>query len=336
MDPTLISSVFGANGHLGNAEVTSCVLDEFETDGLGARFYRAVLSYSSGDHALPERMVVKRPVLTDRGEGEARVYEGLLMHEKGLPVMTCFGIVDEAPDAPLAMFFPDLSLSHTQTKWPVIPSLARCKQAVSALAAVHARWWGRTDAIALGEPPIARHQNPAHLATFFPAFVDLVGEYLSPPRRVIFENVLDRVGALVDQRLDEGHATFQHTDSHFWNFLYPHDAARHQCVMFDWPLWNTGLAGIDLAYMIGQHLYPEHRARFEPTLLEHYARSLEANGVVHGHAEVRLDYRLGLLVGFLMPLMEFSWQIAPSDWVPKMEKLFAAYDDNDCGELLGA
>jgi len=95
--------------------------------------------------------------------------------------------------------------------------------------------------------------------------------------------------------------------------------------MFDWPLWNTGLAGIDLAYMIGQHLYPEHRARFEPALLEHYARSLEANGVVHGHAEVRLDYRLGLLVGFLMPLMEFSWQIAPSDWVPKMEKLLNGF-----------
>ena len=105
-------------------------------------------------------------------------------------------------------------------------------------------------------------------------------------------------------------------------------------MLFDWPLWRTGLAGSDVAYMIALHLYPEHRHRFEPALLEHYHQELRARGIAYELADVRLDYRIGVIVGLLMPVMEFSWEIPPSDWLPKLEKAFAAFEDLDCRELL--
>ena len=105
-------------------------------------------------------------------------------------------------------------------------------------------------------------------------------------------------------------------------------------MLFDWPLWRTGLAGLDLAYMIALHLYAEHRQRFELALLEHYCRELGERGIAYELADVHLDYRIGVIVGLLMPVMEFSWDIPPSDWMPKLEKAFAAYEDLDCQEVL--
>lgn len=139
----------------------------------------------------------------------------------------------------------------------------------------------------------------------------------------------------IDSRLGVHNRTLLHNDAHFWNFLYPVDASQHRCVIFDWPLWRTGLGGCDLAYMIALHLFPEHRRRFEPVLLERYANVLNELGVDCTVADVHHDYRIGILFGVLMPVMEFSWGIPPLDWIPKLEKALCAYADLECEALLG-
>ena len=136
-------------------------------------------------------------------------------------------------------------------------------------------------------------------------------------------------------RLEAIGATLLHNDAHFWNFLYPVNGAETQCVLFDWPLWRTGLAGMDLAYMIALHLYPEHRRRFEPVLLARYAAVLAEQGIDHDVSGVTEDYRLGILFQLLMPIMEYSWNNPPMVWMPKIEKGFAACEELGCEELLG-
>jgi hypothetical protein len=49
---------------------------------------------------------------------------------------------------------------------------------------------------------------------------------------------------------------------------------------------------------------------------------------------VQLDYRIGVVAGLLMPVMEFSWNIPPHVWMPKLEKAFATYYDLSCRELV--
>lgn len=85
---------------------------------------------------------------------------------------------------------------------------------------------------------------------------------------------------------------------------------------------------------IGLHLYPEYRRRFEPALLDRYWQALQQKGVSYSRQDVQLDYRIGVIAGLLMPIMEFSWKMPPLDWIPKLEKAFAAYEDLGCHELL--
>ena len=331
MDAELLTSVLRENGHLGNAAVMAVELTKLVTNGLGSEFYTAELRYSSDRHRLPNRMVIKRPLQGDRGRGEANVYERILRQAPGLPTMAYFGVVDEAPDKPLSLLFEDLSDSHEQTTWPIIPSLSNCKRAVATLGDIHAYWWGRAVA-----PPVVNHYDAARfdLASNFSPFVDFVGEYLSPTRLAQYERVLVGVGSLLANRLNVENTTLLHTDSHFWNFFYPKDEGQNRCVIFDWTLCRTGLAGTDLAYMIALHLYPEHRRRFESLLLDHYWEVLQESNVSYSKADVHLDYRIGIVVGLLMPVIEFRWKIPPLDWMPKLEKAFSAFDDHDCQELL--
>lgn len=86
--------------------------------------------------------------------------------------------------------------------------------------------------------------------------------------------------------------------------------------------------------MIGLHLYPEHRHRFEPVLLDRYWRVLNEEGVAYDRKDVWIDYRIGIIVGLLMPVMEFSWNIPPFDWMPKLEKAFMAFEELNCTELI--
>ena len=322
------------NGYLGNAVVVDAQAAPVESNGLSADFFRLSLSFSTEDHSLPTRMFVKRSNLSDRGRGEAEVYSRILRGTKELPIMTCYGIVDDDPNTGLNLLFEDFSESHRQTPWPIIPGLEDCKGAVTALARIHANWWGRTQSIPSVASPVAAQQDPTHLSRFFGDFVDYVGEYLSPVRIEEYERVLACLDVLVARRLGDSNATLLHTDSHFWNFLYANSGDAEDCVIFDWPLWRTGLAGSDLAYMIALHLYPEHRKRFEAPMLDSYWAALAQQGVDYHRDEVQLDYRVGIIVGLLMPIMEFTWKIVTYDWIPKLEKAFAAFDELDCRELL--
>ena len=264
------------------------------------------------------------------------MYEHILTSEVELPVMKCFGVLDEGAEKPLSLLFEDLTDSHSQTTWPIIPNASDCEGAVATLAKIHANWWGKTTSLDRHKPVVEPHQDANHLATFFPSFVDFVGEYLSPVRIAHYEHVFANLDTLLSNRMTMNNTTLLHTDPHFWNFLYPKNHNQDRYVIFDWPLWRTGLGGWDLAYMIGLHLYPEHRQRFEPRLLNKYLLVLNEEGIDCDYQDVHLDYRIGVIVGLLMPVMEFSWKNPTISWMPKLEKALAAFEELNCGELIEA
>jgi hypothetical protein len=334
LDLGKLTTALQKSGYLFDAVIEDVQLTPFETSGIASEFFRLELCYSSSDHSLPQCMVVKRPTLSDRGQGEAEAYSRILGPGTGLPVMACYGVVDDDPSVGLNFLFEDLSNSHRQTVWPIIPGLSDCECAVTALARIHAHWWGRIESIPDITPPVASHQDVNHLAKYLSRFIDFIGESLSTSRIKAYERVFSCLDSLVDRRRTSSNSTLLHTDPHFWNFLYSNDSAPENCVIFDWPLWRTGLGGCDLAYMIGLHLYPEHRHRFEPVLLDRYSTVLNENGVNYDREDVQLDYRIGIISSLLMPIMEFSWNIPPLDWIPKLEKGFSGYYDLDCQELL--
>jgi hypothetical protein len=77
----------------------------------------------------------------------------------------------------------DLSKTHNQTEWPVVPNLNDCKQAVGKLAALRALWWNHphldTDLL-----PMLTHGNYwssrlEEAIEKLPAFLDFIGDRLS-------------------------------------------------------------------------------------------------------------------------------------------------------------
>ncbi len=325
---------------LRDANVIRIDLQPLQTTGLGADFFTAHLGYSVSEHRFPERLIVKIPLVGDGGRSEADAYQDILRGVKAVPTLRCYGAVDEGDSKPLALLFEDLTQSHWQTRWPIIPPFTQCQEAVGALAKIHACWWGSEALLKLSAPPVMAHQSTANLAKHFSSFMDLLGDYLPPSRRAIYERVFAELDGLVQRRMAVTNATLLHNDAHFWNFLYPNQSLSEQphgnCVVLDWPLWRTGLGGCDLAYLIALHLYPEHRRRFEPALLARYHQQLVESGVASQRDAVDLDYRIGVVFQLLMPVMEFSWNNPPMSWLPKVEKGFAAFDDLNCSELLTA
>lgn len=332
IDSPALTELLQQNGHLDQAEIVDVLFTPKKTIGLGSEFYTVDLRFSSDNHRCPQRMLLKRSLINDRGQSEADFYE-LAKRQPKSPAIQCFGVLDEDPGEPLGMLFEDLSDSHFQTEWPLVPSLTHCEQAASVLADLHAGWWGKADQLtvpALGLP----FQKMDYLQQQFGGFVDFVGGALSPLRVNQYEMVLADLATLKEQRLMSGAKTLVHTDPHYWNFLYPRNSSESSCQVFDFPLWGTGLGACDLAYMIALHLYPDHRRRFEPHMLDAYRQSLLDQGVNYSREDLDLDYRVGVLNGLMMPIMEFGWKIPPDDWLPKLEKVFGAFDDLDCLSLL--
>ncbi len=68
MDTEILSSGLRKNSYLDAAIVLGVELASKEKNGIGSEFYIAELRYSSDDHCLPDQMVVKNPLVGDRGQ----------------------------------------------------------------------------------------------------------------------------------------------------------------------------------------------------------------------------------------------------------------------------
>jgi hypothetical protein len=95
MDTEILTSVLRKNGYLENTTVLDVELAPKETNGIASEFSTAELRYSSNDHLLPCRMIIKKPLVGDRGQSEADFYELMLGKGEGLPLMRYFGMLDE-------------------------------------------------------------------------------------------------------------------------------------------------------------------------------------------------------------------------------------------------
>ena len=263
------------------------------------------------DEALPADLPL--PVIYDKSSGKDGVLTSILMQ--------------------------DLAETHEQTQWPMPPTLPRCEDAVKALARLHAHWWTtqRSPQALAGIDLRARTARfSGYIADFLPKFIELLGDRLSVERREIMRRVCARLPDLLTARLSgDLPITRVHGDPHFWNVMFHKDASRHECLFFDWEDWHYDPGAFDLAYMIALHWFPERRARYETRLLRAYHDTLDAAiETPYGWEELLRDYRLGHLHNFIVPLFQCEMGIGPAAWWEHLERLFLAYEDLDCAELL--
>jgi hypothetical protein len=228
------------------------------------------------------------------------------------------------------------------------PSVSQCEGAVDSLASFHAFWWENPR---LGQDLGARYSE-AILADLLSqaqgnlgAWLDFMGDRVSPGRRATFERICGAWPAWRVQRLLAGRGiTLVNRDTHAANFLYPRyperDRARTGFArIVDWQNWRVDAGTDDLAYMIAAHWYPERRVRLEKLLLQRYQQRLHEHGIPYTWEECWQDYKASVIrvLFFLIS----SWQRGDSDsprspalWFDRVERATLSYEDLGCAWLL--
>ncbi len=339
--PEWLTSVLRRNGYLTCGEVIEVnqKLSRFGAT-LTSEFFELTLEYSvdsAGD--LPSNCLMKagKPEVFRSTRKEATFYELVRGSEQSKALLTSFGttIDDSAKSAVILM--EDKGEEFYVTEWPVPPQIGACKQAVRALAAIHATWWNSPalegkEVDRLTDRIVNLPDEPSR--SVLAAFLDALGDGISKPRRAIVEQLLERYPRTLERRIAEtNHQTLVHGDAHFWNVLFPKDESQVP-IWIDWQAWGVSFGAFDLAYMIGLHWFPERRNRFEKDLLRTYLAELHQRGIDYLYDDLIYDYRLQIACQIFNPIFYWSLKIPAGVWWPHLERAFCAFDDLDCYEFI--
>ncbi|HZG43846.1 MAG TPA: hypothetical protein VEY93_12845, partial [Longimicrobium sp.] len=240
----------------------------------------------------------------------------------------------------------DVSETHTQTNAPLPPTLRDCELAIDCLAQLHAHFWEHPQlGTEIGKLTSEREFESlaqtlrAHLT----GFTDFLGDRLPAERIAIYERVLDGPMHPWRRMLKAEGLTLSHGDAHWWNFLYPRDDtddngdddATHTALIFDWHLWHVDIPLKDLAFMIAFNWYPQRRARLEQKLLRRYHAALVERGVKNfSWTDCWHDYRQAVIRELFVPVWQWSSGMRPAVWWSNLEKIWMAFEDLRCAELL--
>ncbi|MBV6391005.1 MAG: hypothetical protein KPEEDBHJ_00209 [Anaerolineales bacterium] len=334
--PTWLTEAFQKAGHLTSGSIENVVFQSDSDIPVGTpKIYKAVIAYSKDAVCdIPSDIIFKFALQ----EKEYYFYESIakLLPQRFVP--NCYLALQNVGKSQSLLLIENLSKTHTQTEWPVVPNFNDCKQAVEKLATLHAYWWNRPD-LDTDLLPMLTHGNYwsgrlAEAVEKLPAFLDFIGDRLSSARRKMYEKVLNSSNLFWRPECFRFSRTFLHGDAHFWNFLFPNHKSQAGIQIIDWNSWDIGRGTNDLAYMIGLHWYPGLRQQSEKSLLKIYHETITNAGISYSWDECWLDYRESNIMNLFIPIWQWQRNSPAMVWWSHLERSHLTFDDLDCEELL--
>jgi len=161
--------------------------------------------------------------------------------------------------------------------------------ALQGLAALHARYWGKTGANMKKVMPI--EDSTVYLLELIVAF-----SWSNTTRKILLQS----------WRYMNRQQTVIHGDSRVGNMMFP-KGENGRFVLIDWQAVRKGMAVYDLAYFLVLSLITEHRLEVEEQAINTYYNHLVAKGVTgYSLKELKEDYNhacLCVLVLLSLPLL---------------------------------
>ncbi len=309
-----------------------------------SRIVRLRLGYEGPVTDAPQTLIVKTEPTERPSKGWSGGRQEVAFYREVAPATPpgvlprCFEAEWDQETGRWRLVLEDLGESHKiVTPWPLPPRLDDCRAIVRAWAHFHAYWW---DDARLGAS-IGRWGDASAVDQFLrrlgekiSAFADRMGDRLPSERRRLYDKLVDRAPRLF-QRFDaRRNVTIVHGDAHVWNCFLPKDGGS-DIRLFDWDSWRLGIASEDLAYMMAVHWYPDRRRVLEKPLLDAYFAELVACGVSsYARRALDEDYRLSALWSVTTPVWQAEGGIPPVIWWNNYERVWLAFDDLGCRELL--
>jgi hypothetical protein len=333
------------NGHLNRGSVARVKKARFRT--LFSHIYRLELAYSSDAvPALPSKMLLKSALpdsegSLNMGKVEVSCYRTFAVVMPDAPLVRCFDAIHSVRSNRSHVLIEDLSPTHFQPEIPIPPSRRHCELSVQALAGFHSFGWrhsGLGSSIGALLDLAAVDEIVRLLESGLASMTEYLGDALSTHRRTIYERALSFMAGFWARRLTAtDRNTLIHGDAHLWNFLHPKDADNGRAYLIDLGTSNRIRPPTnDLAYMMALQWYPERRALMEARLLKCYHDRLVSLGVKdYGWDDCLLDYRFSVVTHLFTPVFQCAGKQVPATvWWHNLDRIFQAYEDLHCDELL--
>jgi aminoglycoside/choline kinase family phosphotransferase len=275
-------------------------------------------------------------------EREARFYMELAAQLDAVP--NAYHVAADFDSDDYVLLLEDLG--HLRTGDQLVgATVDDARAALRGLAALHAEFWRspRLDALTwlprIDDPgmKIGREIYAASL----PRFLDVFGSILDP--RVA--PVVDRFGANVHQLMDRFAAmptTVVHFDYRLDNLFFDDGSPAGDAgvSIIDFQASCKGGGAYDVGYFMSQNLPIDVRRAHEDELLRAYHDALTAGGVAdYSFAQLRDDYRVGVLYGWIIPVYAVGTLDSSSDravalWSEVIRRSQSAMLDHDVESLL--
>lgn len=336
-----LTGVLRRGGFLNEGCAVSFDVKQMRSLPISKVFHLAVAYSADAPADAPTRLFLKvsQPTLQSHfSQKEVEFYRTVAPRVPELPLIRCYDAAFSHATGAAHVLLEDVSETHTQTVSPLPPSHRDCELAVDCLARLHAHFWehpqlgteiGRL--MPATEFEVLVRTIRAHLA----GFIDFLGDRLADERRKYYERVV--AGSMQPWRrmLKPEGLTLSHGDAHSWNFLYPRNEATGTALIFDWHLWHVDIPLKDLAFMIAFNWFPQRRALLEQRLLRRYHAALVAGGVEgYSWEDCWRDYRFAVLRELFVPVWQWASGMQPGIWWANLEKIWLAFEDLRCAELL--
>ncbi len=296
------------------AEATGLAVEtaELEQIGIGIGVSSAVYRARLQGSGCPTTVVLKLPALDEAAVftstvlsmylREVRFFESLAAHAP-IRVPSCLHASVDPETSQFVLVMEDLG--HLRTIDQIAGmSVADAERAVDGLAAWHATWWRKADALAQEgiTLSLADPIYPAVVPMVFDEGWDKVSAALDVPDAIAavrpgFNAALP--GLLSDLAQDP--TTVIHGDYRADNLVFCEDGS---VAAFDFQLIGTGSGSYDLAYFLTQSLDVTDAATHERVLFDRYIAGLRAGGVPEEDlGRLWEDYRKAALFCLVYPIV---------------------------------
>ena len=352
--PEWLTTVLRQDGQFPHGYVTDVRISSTEPTSVWTLFHLQVRYSADAPPSAREHLILKLSKRTGQ-HGDTRFYALASGKEvffytniaatpamANVPIIRCFHSAHSSEEQGSHVLVEDLSHTHWQPPLALPPHEPLCEQTVRCLASLHAAWWqdgrlGDSGDIAkrrAWELREAHKNSQRSLMDMVAAFIDYLGDRLSPKRRRVYERLLTLEPAL-RERQGCRPQTLLHGDAHWWNFLYPLDPEADTTRILDWGSWRIGVGTNDLAYMLALHFFPQQRRRLEERLVRAYHRELLRCGVTaYDWSACWEDYRLSVVGSLSFPAQFWALNVPASEWWAQLECGMSAFEDLRCTELL--
>ena len=252
-----------------------------------------------------------------------------------IPIPICYDVFVSEKTGEFVIVLEDISDKYIAPDNTKITNENIWFSCVESLAQLHSALWNnelifRSDEEAEHDFQSDKDCLQSFLKDFEYEFDDKTKKVLKRAMELNIELIKDTQQRIIGK----GNVTICNGDSHIFNFMLPVES-DDKPIIVDFQFWGEGIGTGDLAHLTRVNFSDDLKNKIQLPLVEHYHKSLLANGVTGYTWENCLkDYRMSVASMVLIPLWQYSgFGIKYNKWFEDLKGLVYNYELIKCNEI---